>query len=184
MCMHMCMCMCICNRGCRRPYVHVHVRYGVWYLAFACHCAWWCCEGGEGDCVRELLSSAKCVTGFCCEFYIPSTPVNSLVPPAAQPKAASNHIVPCRPFLSELHYRLRQKPKRGRCRRLGNELIKAPRSTNLAPQLVQPTCPAGPRCPPAHRARAERLYSQPLPHTRCQARRDSHHPSLRARQKQ
>ena len=67
---------------------------------------------------------------------------------------------------------------------MGNELIKAPRSTNLAPQLVQPTCPAGPRCPPAHRARAERLYSQPLPHTRCQARRDSHHPSLRARQKQ
>ena len=67
---------------------------------------------------------------------------------------------------------------------MGNELIKAPRSTNLAPQLVQPTCPAGPRCPPAHRARAERLYSQPLPHTRCQARRDSHNPSLRARQKQ
>ena len=126
-------------------------------------CAWWCCEGGEGDCVRELCR--RCVSQFCCEFYIPSTPVNSLVPPAAQPKAASNHIV----YHSfRISLQAAAEPKRGRCRRLGNELIKAPRSESSlhlgtsACSTHMPRWPSLPRRPPrACRAPIANLFLTP-----------------------
>ena len=99
--------------------------------------------------------------------------------------------LPCELLGTSCNPKAAAQPKLRAVSKKSNELIKRHHAVRAAyevanhrHQLVQLTCPAGPRCPLAHRARAKHLYSHPLPHTRCQARRDSHHPSLRARQKQ